>query len=277
MIVNVKADGNVVVNRRTLSGPDLTSLLKGLVQLNPDQAVVIRGDEAGAYKYIVERAQHLQRSRGHERRLRDREMKSRRVQSRARRRGGWFCSCARGAGAGTTPMPVRRAIPVQEPPVARAIPVETPSRRAVESRPIRRALPVPEATEVPLPPTAGDPAARAATRHLRAAESPEQRQLNYANGLFGRKLYDLAIPEYEKFLGLYPNSPDRAAALFYMGEAYRVLNRIARRTHQFSKCAERFPRQRTGRARFLRPRGNFLQRQRLRVCAARFFIAPRRR
>ena len=53
MIVNVKADGNVVVNRRTLSDSDLTTLLKGLVQLNPDQAVVIRGDEAGAYKNIV--------------------------------------------------------------------------------------------------------------------------------------------------------------------------------------------------------------------------------
>ncbi len=53
VIVNVKSDGSVVVNRRTLSGPDLTSLLKGLVQLNPDQAVVIRGDEGGAYKYIV--------------------------------------------------------------------------------------------------------------------------------------------------------------------------------------------------------------------------------
>ena len=53
VIVNVKADGSVVVNRRALSGPDLTTMLKGLVQLNPDQAVVIRGDEAGAYRYII--------------------------------------------------------------------------------------------------------------------------------------------------------------------------------------------------------------------------------
>jgi biopolymer transport protein ExbD len=53
VIVNVKSDGNVVVNRRTLSEPDLTNLLRGLVKLNPDQAVVIRGDEAGAYKNIV--------------------------------------------------------------------------------------------------------------------------------------------------------------------------------------------------------------------------------
>ena len=54
VIVNVKADGNMVVNRRTLSGPELTELLKSLIQLNSEQAVVIRGDEAGAYKNIVD-------------------------------------------------------------------------------------------------------------------------------------------------------------------------------------------------------------------------------
>lgn len=54
IIVNVKADGNVVVNRRTLTTEELTEMLKSLVQLYPEQAVVIRGDEAGAYKNIVE-------------------------------------------------------------------------------------------------------------------------------------------------------------------------------------------------------------------------------
>ena len=53
VVVNVKADGSVVVNRRTLSGPELTDLLRGLVQLDENQAVVIRGDEAGAYKHVV--------------------------------------------------------------------------------------------------------------------------------------------------------------------------------------------------------------------------------
>ena len=53
IVVNVKSDGNEVVNRRTLSTQDLTELLKGLVQLNPEQAVVIRGDETGAYRNIV--------------------------------------------------------------------------------------------------------------------------------------------------------------------------------------------------------------------------------
>jgi len=53
VVVNVKADGNVVVNRRTLSATELGDLLKQLVQLNADQAVVIRGDETGAYKNVV--------------------------------------------------------------------------------------------------------------------------------------------------------------------------------------------------------------------------------
>lgn len=53
VVVNVKADGNVVVNRRTLTAAELTDLLKSLVQLNSEQAVIIRGDEAGAYKNII--------------------------------------------------------------------------------------------------------------------------------------------------------------------------------------------------------------------------------
>jgi biopolymer transport protein ExbD len=53
VVVNVKADGNVVVNRRTLSSAELSDLLKNLVKLNSEQAVIIRGDESGAYKNII--------------------------------------------------------------------------------------------------------------------------------------------------------------------------------------------------------------------------------
>jgi biopolymer transport protein ExbD len=53
VVVNVKADGNVVVNRRTLTTAELTDLLKSLVALNSEQAVIIRGDETGAYKNII--------------------------------------------------------------------------------------------------------------------------------------------------------------------------------------------------------------------------------
>src|SRR5215472_3700940 len=53
VVVNVKADGNVVVNRRTLTSAELTDLLKSLVALNSEKAVIIRGDEAGDYKNII--------------------------------------------------------------------------------------------------------------------------------------------------------------------------------------------------------------------------------
>ena len=125
--------------------------------------------------------------------------------------------------SGQTPIPVRRALPVQEPPVARALPVETPPPAAAPT--IMRALPVPDVTDAIPVPTA--PPSSASGAPIESDESPEQNQLNYANGLFGRKLYDLAVPEYEKFLGLYPTSSARATALFYMGQAYRALNRTA--------------------------------------------------
>jgi biopolymer transport protein ExbD len=53
VVVNVKADGNVVVNRRTMTSAELADMMRNLVQLYPDQAVIIRGDEEGAYKHIV--------------------------------------------------------------------------------------------------------------------------------------------------------------------------------------------------------------------------------
>ena len=58
---------------------------------------------------------------------------------------------------------------------------------------VTRALP---AEETPEPPPATE------------TEQPEKRQLEYANALFTRKLYDLAIPEYQKYLDDYPARPD---------------------------------------------------------------------
>ena len=53
VVVNIKTDGNLVVNRRPLSASELSELLKSLVQLSAEQAVVIRGDETGAYKNVI--------------------------------------------------------------------------------------------------------------------------------------------------------------------------------------------------------------------------------
>jgi TolA-binding protein len=51
--------------------------------------------------------------------------------------------------------------------------------------------------------------------------TPEQLQLDIADGYYAKKMYDLAAPEYEKFLGLYANSESRQSAFFRLGESYR--------------------------------------------------------
>ncbi len=56
-------------------------------------------------------------------------------------------------------------------------------------------------------------------------EAPDQRQLDYANGLYSRKMYDLAVPEYEKYLGQFSGAPGRGSAYFYLGQSYRSLGR----------------------------------------------------
>ncbi|MEO7932302.1 MAG: tetratricopeptide repeat protein [Chthoniobacterales bacterium] len=47
--------------------------------------------------------------------------------------------------------------------------------------------------------------------------------LEVANGFYSRKLYDLAVPEYEKYLSNYPGAPGRQSAIFRLGECYRAL------------------------------------------------------
>src|SRR5205823_12141068 len=99
---------------------------------------------------------------------------------------------------------VRRARPVDEPPVPRALPADEPIDRVLRS--LKE-----DSSELP----------------ARETEGADRRQLEYANGLFTRKLYDLAIPEYQKYLEDYPGRPGRANAYFSLGECYRNLNRIS--------------------------------------------------
>ncbi len=109
-----------------------------------------------------------------------------------------------------------------------------------------RALPVPEVTTVVPSPTAApssnnEPPETGAVAPATGTDSPEKNQLDYANGLFSRKLYDLAVPEYEKFLGLYPTSSERGTALFYMGQAYRALDRKTAARTSFQTVLRDFP------------------------------------
>jgi TolA-binding protein len=119
------------------------------------------------------------------------------------------------------PTEVRRAQPVEDAPVARAVPVEEPTA----SPPPRPRHSPPGSSTAPRSNDSEPDTATSSTSGAEGEAPPDQRQLDYANALFSRKLYDLAVPEYEKFLGQYPGAPGRASAYFYVGECYRALNR----------------------------------------------------
>lgn len=54
VILNVRRDGTVVMNRREISPEDLLQSLTRIAQLYPDQAVVLRGDQNADYRHVVD-------------------------------------------------------------------------------------------------------------------------------------------------------------------------------------------------------------------------------
>jgi len=53
VVVNVRADGTIVFNRKPITPEELLAKLKELARLFPDQAVILRGDQSVDYKFIV--------------------------------------------------------------------------------------------------------------------------------------------------------------------------------------------------------------------------------
>jgi biopolymer transport protein ExbD len=54
VVLNIKPDGTVVLNRKTLSADELREKLTQLASLYPDQAVIVRGDQNVPYRFIVD-------------------------------------------------------------------------------------------------------------------------------------------------------------------------------------------------------------------------------
>lgn len=107
----------------------------------------------------------------------------------------------------------------QEPEVRRAEPV-----RSAATGEVRRAEPVnPAAAPSVVDATAGLEEVRAAPST--ALLDPTSQILSQANGLYARKMYDLAADKYREFLQSGRPGPDRQAALFRLGESLRALNR----------------------------------------------------
>ena len=107
-------------------------------------------------------------------------------------------------------VPVRRAIPVG-PRTAPAVPFDSPPPAPTPAPTAEPRIIQPVTTEsadTPPPATA-------------AASTPDKAQIDYANSFYARKMYDMAAPEYEKYLGLYPGYPDMQSAYYRLAESYR--------------------------------------------------------
>lgn len=124
--------------------------------------------------------------------------------------------------------PVPRAVPIE-----RAVPVATPIRVATPvpvpraaPAPVRPATPVPKPAGVVAPPkpmTVPEPVDPGVIR-LSPTPGPkpmDQAILEAADQFYAKGIYDMAAPEYERYLGAYPTGADRPSALFRLGECYR--------------------------------------------------------
>ncbi len=128
---------------------------------------------------------------------------------------------------GQQPPPLKPFTPDDGKPVLRALPVATPI-------PIPRATPAPEKPPATPKPVAKPPKPNAVpqpdipdpTGEIRltpsgTSMSADQLLLSVADGYYLKQMFDMAAPEYEKYLGMYPTAPERATALFRLAESYR--------------------------------------------------------
>ncbi|MBV9491452.1 MAG: tetratricopeptide repeat protein [Verrucomicrobia bacterium] len=138
---------------------------------------------------------------------------------------------------------VRRALPAGLPPAPRALPVlpgSGPSSSSILDQNINPGAPTPKPFRPePTPTSAGsaaepdpkskdaqaDDEIRLAPGSAASANSgdPAKAQLAIADGLYLRRMYDLAIPEYERYLGEFPVDPGRASAMYRLAECYSKL------------------------------------------------------
>ena len=126
--------------------------------------------------------------------------------------------------SGDRPVPTERPIP-RAIPVERSIPVErrtlppgiTPIPVAIP----RAVRPAPTAAPRPAPSPEPDEPGTIRVAPSNAPRSQDQIQLDVADSLYIKKLYDQAAPEYDRYLNLFPNGADRPAVLYRIAECYR--------------------------------------------------------
>jgi tetratricopeptide (TPR) repeat protein len=150
-----------------------------------------------------------------------------------------------------TPVPqeVRPALPVERPEPVEPTPRPTPPPTPPPA-PAPPPAPVAEPVQTAPPRTAPTPAAtpeqttssdrpgsiRIGPSVDTGLDRPRQIQgpKDYADAFYARRMYDLAVPEYQAYLATAPLGPDRTAAWFRLAESFRNLEQTeqARRAYE---------------------------------------------
>ena len=125
------------------------------------------------------------------------------------------------------PVEVRRAETVKPPAPAAVLPAPTPSAPPVLTDPVSIPVVSDDPQNIRIAPSA-------------SSASPNESALDRANNLYSRKLYDLAIPEYEAFLIADSAAPSRDAALFRLAECHRMAGNAAASRASYEKLVMQF-------------------------------------
>jgi TolA-binding protein len=112
-----------------------------------------------------------------------------------------------------------------EAPIPRAVPVERPRATPPPATP-RPATPKPATPQRAVkPPEPSDPGEIRMTPSA-VPKTADEMQLEVADGYYARGMFEMAAPEYERYLGQYPGAAGRMTALFRLGESYRKVGSI---------------------------------------------------
>ncbi len=78
------------------------------------------------------------------------------------------------------------------------------------------------------------------TPSVQSGEDAARSDLILANGVYARKMYDLAIPQYEKFLITYPKAAGRDMAMFRLAECHRMLEHESAARQGYERLLQEF-------------------------------------
>ena len=140
------------------------------------------------------------------------------------------------SGSGGREVPVATPVPIARPVVVRTPTPQPSASPAPSDQPFRPTGRV-ETEPAPQPDENGTiriaPSSAQATDHSRE-------QLDLANSLYSRKMYDLAVPEYEKFLISSGPGDGRDSAMFRLAECHRMLGNIPTARAGYEKLVMEF-------------------------------------